>query len=98
MFPLPLTARWAPLPLHPAFNWTVARPTSSFRSRVSAFITLGNDLLDYLVDPAILNHQGFINLPGPGLGIEERGKVREAARQVTTSHRMAKRGWNGGKW
>jgi len=43
----------------------------------------GNDLLDYLLDPAIFKFQhGFIHLPkGPGLGIEvNEEKVREAAR------------------
>ena len=43
----------------------------------------GNDLLDYLVDPAIFKfREGFIDLPhGPGLGIEvNEEKVREAAR------------------
>ncbi len=43
----------------------------------------GNDLLDYLADPAVFNFsQGYIDLPtAPGLGIEiNEDKVREAAR------------------
>lgn len=44
----------------------------------------GNDLLDYLVDPAVFRYKdGYVEIPsGPGLGIEiDEAKVREAARE-----------------